>query len=518
MALKKFDRERKNFELINPALRIPDDHICFVVKEIVESIDFTQANEKFLHTPGEPTYDRELMTLLVLMGAIDGKFSARDLEYQAKFNFVYIYLTANSTPNYRTIQRFKNDNPELLREAFVRTREIGRKLGIIHLKNLAQDGTTVKAKASKNSRFEEIDLLIAKELIEKGIHVEEEEDRLYEGKSGRTFTKKEFTQLKKEIRKTKAQNKKHKGKKSDKKGAVDDFNIKKKVLNVVMQGEKNKEKTLEKIDKALDAFEGKTLDKVSFTDPEAHWRPNKKHYYELVHNLQIIGDTDSRFIIENQIVDAATDMNQLIPLISGLQKEIGVLDDDTLLNVDNGYFCGNNLKFIDGQEFNVLMPNKSQASQAKGKQIPKFAKHNFEYDSVNDSYTCPHGKILPHQSISRKGVKQYYTNDCHSCLDKNNCCKSNVRIISAYENEQLMQKMKLEFEKEENKEKYSQRAIVEGNFAHMFHNLRYNTLHTIGTQKAQTESNILSFANNVKRIHNIKKINNTTQPKYQNNT
>ncbi|GAA5818562.1 MAG: transposase [Methanobrevibacter sp. CfCl-M3] len=75
MALRKFDRERENFELINPAERIPDDHICFLVKEIVERIDFTESNEKFLHTAGEPAYDRELLTLLVLMGAVDGRFS-----------------------------------------------------------------------------------------------------------------------------------------------------------------------------------------------------------------------------------------------------------------------------------------------------------------------------------------------------------------------------------------------------------------------------------------------------------
>jgi hypothetical protein len=40
MALMKFDRSRWNFEFINPAERIHDDYICFIVKEIVESIDF----------------------------------------------------------------------------------------------------------------------------------------------------------------------------------------------------------------------------------------------------------------------------------------------------------------------------------------------------------------------------------------------------------------------------------------------------------------------------------------------
>jgi transposase len=194
MALKKFDRGRENFELINPALRIPDDHICFVVKEIVESIDFSKVNASFLHTPGEPAYDREQLAMLVLMGAVDGKFSGREIEEQARFNFAYIYLSGNATPSYKTINRFKKENKEIMRTAFVKTRELGRELGIVKLENLAIDGTTVKANASKKSRYDVIDLLIAKELVEKGISVDEEEDILYDNKSGYRLTKEQMEQ------------------------------------------------------------------------------------------------------------------------------------------------------------------------------------------------------------------------------------------------------------------------------------------------------------------------------------
>jgi transposase len=173
VALKRFDRSREDLEPIDPVVRIPEDHICFIVKEIVESVDFSKINEKYHHTPGEPAYDREQLAMLVLMGAVEGKFSGRDVANEALLNFAYIYLSGNATPDQRTINRFKKENKELMKRAFVRTREIGRELGIIKLENLAIDGTTVKANASKNSRFDKIDLLIAKELVEKGITVDE---------------------------------------------------------------------------------------------------------------------------------------------------------------------------------------------------------------------------------------------------------------------------------------------------------------------------------------------------------
>jgi hypothetical protein len=64
-----------------------------------------------------------------------------------------------------------------------------------------------------------------------------------------------------------------------------------------------------------------------------------------------------------------------------------------------------------------------------------------------------------------------------------------------------MQKMKNKFENENNMRKYEQRGIVEGNFGHIFNNLRFTGFHTRGTKNTQTEGDILSFANNIRRIH-----------------
>ncbi|GAA5819154.1 MAG: Pseudogene of conserved hypothetical protein [Methanobrevibacter sp. CfCl-M3] len=111
-----------------------------------------------------------------------------------------------------------------------------------------------------------------------------------------------------------------------------------------------------------------------------------------------------------------------------LQEDIGFLDENMLLTADNGYYSGENLEYIENQPWDGLIPNKAQASQAKGKEIGKYAKHNFQYDHINDSYQCPNGNILSHHSTSSKGVKLYYSNNCHTCLDKDNCCETNVRI------------------------------------------------------------------------------------------
>lgn len=67
-----------------------------------------------------------------------------------------------------------------------------------------------------------------------------------------------------------------------------------------------------------------------------------------------------------------------------------------------------------------------------------------------------------------------------------------------------MQEMKIKFEDEENKKKYKQRAIIEGNFGHMFNNLGFNGFKTRTDEQVQCEADILSFATNIKHLYNVK--------------
>jgi transposase len=169
---------------------------------------------------------------------LNGKFSEREIEEHPRFNFAYIYLSSNATLSHKTINSFKNslllnlllffslchktinsfknENKELMWKIFVRTRKMGRELGIVKLKNLAIDGTTVKANASKNSRYDKMDLLIAKELVEKGISIDEEENILHDKKSEYRFTSEQLKQLKRELEK-KQKTKDSKSKKETKK-------------------------------------------------------------------------------------------------------------------------------------------------------------------------------------------------------------------------------------------------------------------------------------------------------------
>lgn len=499
MVLRRYEKGQTKFELNNPLNNIPNDHICFLVEKIVNKLDFSNVNGKYQETAGRPAYNRKMLALLVLMGAIDGIFSSRKLEELSYVNYVYIYLCGNETPDFRTINRFKIECEDLLRDAFVETVKTGIRLNIVKLKHISVDGSPIKANASKNSRFNEKDLIIAEKLIRKGIEVDEEEDLLYDDESSLILPKEKMEKAKEILDENKI------------------TKVNKRTKKLANQGIKKPKQTLDKIKKANKRLKEINLDKVSLTDPESHWMPNKKNHFELIHNLQIISDYDSKFILENHIAHKPTDKNQLETMVEKIDSYEDYFDENIVLSADNGYYSGNNLRYLSNNGWDALIPNKAQASKNKNKEVNPYSKYYFAYDFEKDNYICPNNQILSFKNEYSDGRRIYYCSKCKNCEFKSDCSKKqNTRVITAYSNEQQMQKMKNKMEIPKFQEEYKKRATIEGIFGHITYNLNFKEFHTRGWEKTQTETNILSFAHNIRRLYNIQKIKQTQNTKNTN--
>ncbi len=74
---------------------IPVDHICYLVIAIVNSIDVSEIEEKYMFKPGNPAYPRRMLLRLLVQAAIDGVWSSRKIDKLAHENIVYMYLAGN---------------------------------------------------------------------------------------------------------------------------------------------------------------------------------------------------------------------------------------------------------------------------------------------------------------------------------------------------------------------------------------------------------------------------------------
>ncbi len=430
---------------------IPVDHICYLVIAIVNSIDVSEVEKKYRFKPGNPAYSRRMLLRLVIMASIDAIWSSRKIAKLAHENVVYMYLTGNEKPDFRTICNFKKECKELIENTFKETVTIAKALGILNLGHISTDGTKIKANASNNYTLSKEELEEIRRIIERGIEVDEEEDRLYGDKSGDELPPELNTQEK--ILKKIEEIEHSRGKK-----------LKSAARNIIEQhalgDEKQKEKIEEKVNKAEEELKESGQSAVSLTDPESRFMENKKKRKELPYNSQITVDHDSGIILANDVTQDCTDHNQLQPQVELTEENVGKLPEGTKMSQDNGYFSGANLRYMEEKGLDGYVPDSKQAQEQKGKN-PKddpYSKDKFTYDEDKDQFICPNGEILTRKGeyeYNGKSLYTYYGANCGECPFRSECAgEGKRRVITSDGYEAERRRMAAKMRSEEGKEEY----------------------------------------------------------------
>ena len=101
--------------LLPPSIEelIPEDHICFLVEALVDSMDFEAFDLKYAGA-GHPAYHPRVLLKILVMGVMDRVRSSRRLAKNARENVVYMYLSEKLAPDFRTISDFRKDNPDVV--------------------------------------------------------------------------------------------------------------------------------------------------------------------------------------------------------------------------------------------------------------------------------------------------------------------------------------------------------------------------------------------------------------------
>src|SRR3989338_1490502 len=110
---------------------IPKDHICFLIEEVVNQLNFDDFDQK-VNGPGNPTYHPRINLKIILNGICERITSTRKLEKQTMENIVFRYLSENLNPNFHTIAMFRKDNRDLIKECFLETIEIAKRLDMVN--------------------------------------------------------------------------------------------------------------------------------------------------------------------------------------------------------------------------------------------------------------------------------------------------------------------------------------------------------------------------------------------------
>ncbi|MHA2347741.1 MAG: IS1182 family transposase [Candidatus Hodarchaeales archaeon] len=490
---------------------IPEDHICFLVDDIIGQMDFSVIDEKY-QGPGHPAYPPKIMVKLLIMGTIDGLRSSRKIGDCVRENVIYIFLAGKLTPNFRTISDFRMNNPKLIEYSFREVVRFALRMKMVKLGHISIDGTKIKANASKNKTLKKDELSYLEKLIRKeireGIIEDEIEDELH-GKDNDGHELPEHIKSKGGFRKAIRE--------LIEKDKIISSN-KKQMMNIIedyITGEKIKKKMiLNKIENAQKETNRADPKKINLTDPESRLMLNKKHFVEQSYNTQITVDSENGIIIGNDVVQNETDQKELIPQIETSENTIGFkLPEGTEVSADNGYYNGTNIKYLDKRKFDGYIPDQNITSIIKGKKIvdKPFGKSSFEYDHKNDCYICPNGEKLPFEydyfdKFKGKDMRIYQGANCTECALNKQCVKSKygVKVIKGDEFEKERRDMVKKLKSEEGKRKYNLRIMTaEYPFGNIKQNMGLREFLTRGINKVKTEFNLACIAHNLRRIQNI---------------
>ncbi len=166
---------------------LPLDHLSYFISDIVDHLDLSAITSVYeRESRGGPPYHPRMMVKVLLYGYCIGVASSRRIAQRLIEDIAFRVLSANNTPDFRTISDFRKDH---LSELFLQALVLRQRAGLVKLGHVSLDGTKVKANASKHKamsygRMKEKSAQLESEVDElprRAEEMDEEEDRRYGG-------------------------------------------------------------------------------------------------------------------------------------------------------------------------------------------------------------------------------------------------------------------------------------------------------------------------------------------------
>jgi transposase len=350
---------------------IPEGHLALFLLDVVSVLDLSAIER--VHAAKDPRgragYDPAMMVALLLYAYCVGKPSSRRIEQATYDDVAFRVLTGDQHPDHDSIAEFRKRHLEALSGLFMQVLRLCQKAGLVKLGHVAIDGTKVKANASKHKamsyeRMGEAEKKLDEEirrLFEEAERVDAEEDAQH-GKGKR------LDELPKELRRREDRVKKLR----EAMGALESEAKEKAEAKVAEVAEKVAERARQEADTGKKALgpEPKAKDpehatpeakaQRNFTDAESRIMPDgaNKGAFIQAYNAQIAVDATAQIIVAALVVQAANDVQQLVPMASLIAANVGRLADTT--SADAGYFSAQNVEHAVFAPTNLLVPPPPQ--------------------------------------------------------------------------------------------------------------------------------------------------------------
>ncbi len=317
--------------LLPPSLRdwLDDDHLVYFVSDVIDQLDLSAMDKVYgAEKRGQPPYDPQMMTKVLVYAYCLGVFSSRRIERRLTEDIAFRVLAADNQPNFRTISDFRKIHLKTLEGLFGQVLKIALEAGAMKVGRVALDGTKVKANASKHKAMsydrmmeKEKDIRAqVKELMAQAEAADAAEDALH----GRD---KRGDELPAELARRETRLKRIR----EAKKAVE---------------ERAREKAAAEGGDPKQA-QPKDKDQYNFTDPESRIMKGPDGFVQ-AYNAQAAVEPALQLIVGQTVTAATNDKEQLMPMLEVVQGQSGQRPDQVI--ADSGYCSEKNLQALESAE------------------------------------------------------------------------------------------------------------------------------------------------------------------------
>jgi transposase len=317
--------------LLPPSLRdwLPENHLAYFVNDVVDNLDLSAMDAVYgSEKRGQPPYDPQMMTKVLVYGYCVGVFSSRRIERRLVEDIAFRVLAADNQPNFRTISDFRKIHLNTLEGLFEQVLKIALEAGAMKVGRVALDGTKVKANASKHKAMS-YDRMLEKEkalkaevkqlLLQAEVADAEEDVRYGKNRTGDELPA-ELERRESRIRKIR-----------EAKRAVEQR------AKAKAEAEGSNPKQAKPKDK----------DQYNFTDPESRIMKGADGFVQ-AYNAQAAVEPDLQLIVGQAVTQASNDKEQLLPMVAVIEEQSGQRPEEIL--ADSGYCSEKNLQALHSEE------------------------------------------------------------------------------------------------------------------------------------------------------------------------
>jgi len=348
------DYSQEQMQLLPPAVAdlIAADHIARLINKVVNDMDLS-AIENLYSANGCRAYHPKMLLKVLVYGYTIGLRSSRKLADRLGEDVVFIWLSGQSRPDFRTISDFRKDKLVDVKKVFVEVLDLCRDLGMVRIGKVSIDGTKFRADASgsrmqyrkvlnkRKSRVEEL----VDGILDEAEATDAEEEKLYGNGMEHTIPGLDLREVGKKLAQLKRKRESLAKKKAKLEAKKTDINAKLRKMR-------------------------KDRNTMSSTDKDATLMLMKERYIAPGYNGQIA--TEHQVILGYGLFSNRNDSKLLKPMVNEVKENTG--KDPEIIPADAGYGSKMNYRFLKNRRIAAFIPynnfNQEMAERNKGSYEP----------------------------------------------------------------------------------------------------------------------------------------------------